>query len=275
MASFNDAGVIVIVAKCPLPGTSKTRLIPMLGEDGSAMLAKAMLSDILQNLVKHMNLHHLILYYAPGTDEGRMHMLAIIDSLGIASDIELVPMLTGGDLKGRDLGDQLTNALNEARRRTSGGSIMFLGMDSPKLPIEELKEAFHHPAHATLCPSHDGGYGMLCVPYNSTEAIFSNVLWSHPLTALSQLKALTDCQIPVRLGRIMYDVDEPEDVRKLLHDVLVLEDTADDEQEEPRHFKSLDVSSANNNRRVVNSDFPLTKQTLLAWKDANVHECHL
>ena len=232
----------------------------MLGQDGSAILARAMLSDLLQNLVKHMHHHHLILYYAPGTDEGRMHMLAIVDGLGIAGDIELVPML-GGDLNGRDLGDQLTNALHEARGRTSG-SIMFLGMDSPNLPMEELEEAFQHPTHATLCPSHDGGYGMLCVPHNSTEAIFNNVLWSHPLTALSQLKALTDCQVPVRLGRIMYDVDEPEDVQKLLDDVL-----KDTDEEQPNRFKSLDVSSASN-RRVVNSDYPLTKQTLLAWKDA-------
>jgi glycosyltransferase A (GT-A) superfamily protein (DUF2064 family) len=40
-------GVIVIVAKCPIKGKSKTRLIPLLGEDGSVDLAAAMLSDVL------------------------------------------------------------------------------------------------------------------------------------------------------------------------------------------------------------------------------------
>jgi hypothetical protein len=43
-------GSIVLVAKCPIPGKSKTRLIPLLGEDGSVALAQAMLSDILTNL---------------------------------------------------------------------------------------------------------------------------------------------------------------------------------------------------------------------------------
>lgn len=38
---------IVVVAKCPLPGTSKTRLIPTLGADGAAQLAEAMLADVL------------------------------------------------------------------------------------------------------------------------------------------------------------------------------------------------------------------------------------
>lgn len=41
---------IVVVAKCPIAGKSKTRLIPLLGEEGSARLAKAMLSDVLQTL---------------------------------------------------------------------------------------------------------------------------------------------------------------------------------------------------------------------------------
>ncbi len=43
-------GAIVVVAKCPLPGSCKTRLIPLLGEEGAASLARAMLSDVLSSL---------------------------------------------------------------------------------------------------------------------------------------------------------------------------------------------------------------------------------
>lgn len=43
-------GTIVVVAKCPIGGKSKTRLIPLLGEDGSAYLARCMLSDVLLTL---------------------------------------------------------------------------------------------------------------------------------------------------------------------------------------------------------------------------------
>jgi hypothetical protein len=41
---------IVVVAKCPIPGKSKTRLIPLLGPEGSAQLAQAMLADVLSTL---------------------------------------------------------------------------------------------------------------------------------------------------------------------------------------------------------------------------------
>jgi glycosyltransferase A (GT-A) superfamily protein (DUF2064 family) len=41
---------IAIIAKCPSPGKSKTRLIPLLGEEGSVDLAKSMFADILMTL---------------------------------------------------------------------------------------------------------------------------------------------------------------------------------------------------------------------------------
>lgn len=43
-------GSIVVFAKCPIPGKSKTRLIPLLGEEGSVQLAKGMLSDVLKSI---------------------------------------------------------------------------------------------------------------------------------------------------------------------------------------------------------------------------------
>jgi glycosyltransferase A (GT-A) superfamily protein (DUF2064 family) len=45
---------IVVVAKCPIPGQCKTRLIPLLGPEGSAKLAKAMLSDVLVTLTNEV-----------------------------------------------------------------------------------------------------------------------------------------------------------------------------------------------------------------------------
>lgn len=41
---------IVVVAKCPIPGHCKTRLIPMLGSIGAAALSKAMLADVLTSV---------------------------------------------------------------------------------------------------------------------------------------------------------------------------------------------------------------------------------
>jgi hypothetical protein len=52
MPTDSHIGSIIIVAKCPLAGKSKTRLIPLVGESGAVKLASAMLSDVLTGISK-------------------------------------------------------------------------------------------------------------------------------------------------------------------------------------------------------------------------------
>ena len=158
-------------------------------------------------------------------------MKGILDNLQLSSFWTLLPMITG-DLQSSHLGVKLTDALVQARKRQvqqqqRQGPVVFLGMDSPETPIDEIAAVFTNPQSlqsAILCPANDGGYGMLSVPptttttmtATTTEKVFAGVRWSHSLTALSQLKALTDAGIPVQLGRLMYDIDEPDDVHALV-----------------------------------------------------------
>mmetsp|Transcript_22186 Transcript_22186/g.33796 ORF Transcript_22186/g.33796 Transcript_22186/m.33796 type:complete len:83 (-) Transcript_22186:1071-1319(-) len=50
ITQLHEAAAIVVFAKCPIPGSSKTRLAGLLGEHGSAMMAEAMLSDVILSL---------------------------------------------------------------------------------------------------------------------------------------------------------------------------------------------------------------------------------
>lgn len=246
----NVEGAIIVVAKCPLPGKSKTRLLPLLGEQGSATLAKAMLCDVLATLVNYFPSTLKILYYAPGTEEGRKYMQQHIiqQELEITSDdiIHLLPMPQGTNLQQADLGYLLQNALGQAKQLLAPGKggIVFLGMDSPELPLEEITKALQRTdGEATLCPSQDGGYGMLCVSQACPSKVFDDILWSHPLTALAQIKALTDQSITVRIGRIMHDIDEPEDVRQLIQK---LRSQQKEGQRILPNFKVLENSSTSN-----------------------------
>ena len=212
------------------------------------------------------------LVYAPGTKTGRTQMISILQSLHLPYQLKddrkinddawiLLPMKSNDDdLTSSSLGDKLENALDETRELIgrfnndcnesnvyANEAVLFLGMDSPELPMEEIiyglqiasgnrscflqienehiseqnestnndkEESFTGKAH--LCPAHDGGYGLLSIPKHAPSSkIFAGVRWSHPLTAVSQLKALTDNSVNVSLGKLMYDVDEPEDVQNL------------------------------------------------------------
>lgn len=212
---------IAVVAKCPIPGKSKTRLIPLLGPEGSSKLAKAMLSDVLTTLSECTQLQTLKvrknLFYAPANEEGLNIMTTILAELKLSNDWELLPM-TSTDLTANDLGDILRCILKRTRERCGDGKVIFLGMDSPELPVEELVGSLivSNMHQAVLCPAVDGGYGMLVVPPQApTDRVFAGIRWSDPLTALGQMKALTDNNIPIRLGRLMNDIDDTEDVEGL------------------------------------------------------------
>jgi glycosyltransferase A (GT-A) superfamily protein (DUF2064 family) len=196
-----------------------------------------------------------ILLYAPPTAQGAIIMEALLQELGLGLSQQwtLRPMMAANNLLASHLGSQLTQALIETRRYQrqsypseqqqgqqhpqqyvhAQSSVVFLGMDSPELPLDEIVAALsstedksnqssnhhqhQHQHHAHLCPAADGGYGMLSVPAHApAETVFRGVKWSHPLTAVSQIKALTDIEgINVRLGRLMHDIDETSDVKAL------------------------------------------------------------
>ena len=164
-------------------------------------------------------------------------MKVILNELDLDSQWTLIPMMEdhpgggGGDqLKSSDLGHKLTHALKEMRRRfgNDNGPVIFLGMDSPELPLDEIASALEQGHQALLCPAGDGGYGMLSVPAQvPAECVFLPLSptivegswtvsrWSTSLTAVAQLKALTDVHVSVRLGRLMHDMDEQKDIDAL------------------------------------------------------------
>lgn len=66
-------------------------------------------------------------------------------------------------------------------------------------------------------PYTTGGYALISIPGHAPSSkVFSGIRWSQPLTAVSQLKALTDSNVDVSIGKMMHDVDEPSDVHELV-----------------------------------------------------------
>lgn len=222
-------------------------------------------------------------------------MSHILDQLCCSAHWTLLPMLTVDTnnllLQGSHLGQQLTDSLvrvreiqkqqrcepegerNEERPHSQSSSsspepTLFLGMDSPQLPIEELAAALQDTQSAHLCPSLDGGYGMLSVPYHApSNQVFAGVRWSHPLTALSQIKALTDTGAHVKLGRLMYDIDEPQDVHALCQR---LELPAQSEEslsvDDDIAYDDCLLLSSSHECALQTSDCPYTRQLLQDFK---------
>jgi glycosyltransferase A (GT-A) superfamily protein (DUF2064 family) len=275
-------GAIVIVAKCPIRGKSKTRLIPLLGEDGAIAFAKSMLSDVLSTVDKCSVLRyvHKVLLYAPGNEEGFEIMQDLLKELDLSlkdtkndsdrSKWLLLPMLQG-DLTASDLGSKLEDALVRVRNiMSSRGGVVFLGMDAPILSLDDIVtglvegESKSSTPSAILCPAADGGYGMLCVPPEADPSrTFRNMYWSHSLTAISQCKNLSDQNIMVKIGKMMLDIDDPSDVEEFCER---LKDGILDHDDNGGVNKNLGFNNANT-PTTVTSDHPSCQFTSQVLKD--------
>lgn len=179
----------LVLAKAPLPGRAKTRLIPEFGPDGAAALATAALADTFAA--------------AAACRAERVIVSFDGDPTGIVpSDFEVVEQRTG------TLADRLAGAWADA-----DGPGIQIGMDTPQVTAADLDDALDTLARpdtdAVLGLAEDGGWWAIGL-HRPTD-VFADIETSRDDTGARQLARLRDLglatvQLPTRR-----DVDHPAD----------------------------------------------------------------
>jgi len=184
--------VLNVIARAPVPGRTKTRLIPALGADGAAGLSAAMLTDVIA-LARASNLPWRLCHAGPGDHPA-------------FEDADRVPQV------GADLGEVLANAL-------AGGGLA-IGSDCVLLGTQVLIDA--HVAVTTgrvdvvLGLSLDGGYTFVAASGRAVASgVFEHVPWSTSRTAEAQLARANALGLTTLAVDGTFDVDEPEDIARL------------------------------------------------------------
>lgn len=191
------------MAKAPVPGAVKTRLVPPLTEEQAAELYRALLLDQLEHLSSFDDSE---LYVAFTPDEAA----GLIKSLAPAG-FHCFPQ------HGDDLGARMDEVFAELRRRGHRNSVL-IGSDLPPLPLDILRQAFAQLAplekRVVLGPSRDGGY-YLVGTNQPTPEIFSNMTWSHDRVFAQTTEKLADMGIAFDLLPAWFDIDTIADVERL------------------------------------------------------------
>jgi uncharacterized protein len=189
MVDCDDGHTLVLIAKCPAPGTSKTRLIPSFGEHATFELAKAMLLDVLHNLGSSPLLEAVrkVFVYAPAT--ARQQAQALLHEAGAEELWELQPVASSVSLTAIDLTSVLRAALQDVRLASTTGTAVFIGMDTPDLQPSCVLDAIAKgkQGQAYICPANDGGYVLLGLPPAAPPEVFDGVKWSCHSTCISQM----------------------------------------------------------------------------------------
>ncbi len=192
---------IVIFAKAPVPGQVKTRLIPALGPDGAADLARKMLRRTYRE-AKAVPVSEVELCVDPEPSSDAWQRW-------LPRGAEIVHAQGDGDL-----GERLGRA---AERVIGGGQpIVLIGTDCPALSTYRLKQAcLELESHdAVIFPTFDGGYALLGLN-RFDPSLFSGIAWSTETVASTTIARIRALGWSVHLGETLRDVDEPEDLAYL------------------------------------------------------------
>lgn len=188
---------VVIFAKAPVPGAVKTRLIPALGADGAADLARQMLGETLASAAAAGNLR-VELCASPHPDDP-----AWIDVLP--------PGLERSDQGQGDLGERLAAA--SARAIRDGERVLLIGTDCPGLDAARLRAAASHlDRHdVVLYPAQDGGYVLLGLA-RWHESLFRDIAWSSDSVAAETEERVRALGWSLHRSEPLRDIDDPADL---------------------------------------------------------------
>jgi uncharacterized protein len=197
------ANALAVMAKAPVAGQVKTRLLPTLTAEEAAEFSRSLLVDQLNHL-QELDTADFYLAFAPEDAELLMKQLA-------PGCFHLFPQ------QGDDLGTRM-DAVFDRLFQIGHRNIALIGGDLPPVPLSFFGEAYAFleasENRVVLGPSRDGGYYLVGCN-RPTPEIFQGMTWSHS-GVLAQTRAnLTSLQIEYHLLPTWFDIDTPADLRHL------------------------------------------------------------
>lgn len=190
---------VAILAKAPIPGLVKTRLIPALGKDGAAALQAHLIGRAVATAAAAA-VGPVTLWAWPDAHHAVMQALRASHGAALARQPD------------GDLGSRMLAALIHAQ-----GPALVIGADCPALTPELLRlcaEALLDGIEAVVVPAEDGGYVLIGMRRPDAR-LFRDVPWSTPLVMSETRARLARLSLSWREPALLWDVDRPEDLARL------------------------------------------------------------
>lgn len=205
---------LLVMAKQPAPGRTKTRLCPPLTNEAAADLYSCFLQDVLTTvraLAAQTDSLTPMIAYTPASAQDFFQQLA--------PDFHLLPQ------RGERLGDRLQNVLSAALEgqhfacsAQRPAQAIAISSDSPTLPAGLLYAAFQSldepQVDAVFGPCEDGGYYLVGVK-EPPGRLTTGVQMSTPSVLRDTLAIAAEEGVRVKLLAAWYDVDSADDLDRL------------------------------------------------------------
>ena len=193
---------LIVFARAPVPGATKTRLIPLLGAGRAATLQQMLIERALTT-AREAAIGEVELWCAPTA----LHPLWT--SCTRRHGIDAVSQCDG------DLGARMQHAAAAALAATS--RVIIIGTDCPALTAADLRHAANmlDARHdAVLIPAEDGGYVLIGLRWWHPR-LFSNIAWGGDQVLATTRARLAELHWRWHELPASWDVDRPPDFARL------------------------------------------------------------
>ena len=201
--------IVLLFTRYPKPGLSKTRLIPILGDQGAADLQRRMTEEIVEK-ISHLAADRplsLEIHYDGGSSSLMGAWLGESRLYRQQAD--------------SDLGSRMTCAI--AAHLRSREAIVLTGSDCPGITSSLLAEALEalRREDMVIGPACDGGYYLIGVngglDRDTLSALFADIPWGSKTVFADTMARAELHQLTCHILPKLHDIDRPEDLGYLNH----------------------------------------------------------
>jgi uncharacterized protein len=205
---MSDAVAVAVLAKAPLPGFAKTRLVPVLGANGAAVLQARLIARAAATACS-AGIGPVTLWVTPDEHHPALQEIAARLAVTLARQ------------RDGDLGARMLAAIVAAH-----APVLVIGADCPALSPDHLRKAadiLRGGTDAVVIPAEDGGYALIGLR-TAEPALFSDMRWSTPEVMAETRRRLDRLGMRWQEPVTLWDVDLPADLERLrrvgLHELI-------------------------------------------------------
>lgn len=195
---------LILFTRVPIPGATKTRLIPFLTGEECAQVHSCFVKDIYEK-AKTIQAD-LFVFYTPNDEK---HLLKQL----LGEEAIYLPQY------GADLGEKMKNAIGVALR-LGYEKVVLIGTDIPQIHPETLNNAFDslNEKEIVIHPTFDGGYYLIGMK-KEYDSIWKIERYGTNTVIYDTLQHMKTEKLSTAVGQMYYDVDDKDDLLHLYGDI--------------------------------------------------------
>ena len=192
----------VMMTRIPIPGHTKTRLMPHLSPEQCAKLHFCFLYDLWDMTKKLKDTVDIYLTYS---DEGDLDVL----TPHIPPFVSIFPQV------GQTLGDKMNNAIENLLKK-GYDAVILTGCDIPSMTVSIIENGFRALEHEdiVIAPTKDGGYYLIGCKDSIKEIFSPHISWGEKSVFTQTTQLVQALQKSVYTLPELDDIDTLDDIIK-------------------------------------------------------------